>query len=190
MQSKIIAFLLFLLYAMSPALANPMQVPVEVQGPLFIKVLGFEKNHKFRVKKTIKLGVFYTKSSQSTRVKKDILNSLKKLQKRNKTIGKLSFSIQEIPNQKILKVKDMHILYITPDSNAYLKSIQQISRKNKVITITGVPEYVKAGQVSIGASLKKRNGKMFPNIMINLKVAQAEGSDFSSKLLQIAELIK
>jgi hypothetical protein len=81
--------------------------------------------------------------------------------------------------------ENVDILYITPLRAAEIETITAVSRAEKIMTITGVPDYVELGlAVGIGEEGNK------PLIIINLPTAKAEGADFSSKLLKLAKIIE
>jgi iron complex outermembrane receptor protein len=59
-----------------------------------------------------------------------------------------------------------------------------VSRAKKIMTLTGVPDYVELG-LSVAIGIKGRK----PQITINLPAAKAEGINFSSQLLKLAKVI-
>lgn len=50
---------------------------------------------------------------------------------------------------RFISENKVSVLYVTPLRAASIRSISKICRKNKVISFTGVPEYVKNG-LSVG----------------------------------------
>ncbi len=79
---------------------------------------------------------------------------------------------------------DIDILYITPLRATGIKEIIRACGAGKILTLTGVPEYVTDG-VAIGIGIKGEK----PRILINITSAKNEGSDFSSQLLKLAMVI-
>ena len=78
----------------------------------------------------------------------------------------------------------VNILYIAPLRTLELNRITRLSRARKLMTLTGVPHYVKSG-LAVGIGVRGKN----PRIIINLPAARAEGSNFSSQLLRLAKVI-
>jgi hypothetical protein len=75
-------------------------------------------------------------------------------------------------------------LYITPLLNVDFRSITATTRLYDVTTLTGVRDYVHLGiSVGLGAMAER------PEIILNLTAAEAEGINFSSRLLSIATVI-
>ena len=66
-----------------------------------------------------------------------------------------------------------------------MEKITNLSRDKKILTLTGVPDYVDSG-LTVGIGTKGRK----PRIIINLLAAKAEGADFSSGLLNLAKVVK
>lgn len=52
------------------------------------------------------------------------------------------------------------------------------------MTFTGVPKYVEQG-IAVGIGIQDRK----PKIHINLSASKAEGAEFSSQLLKLAEIV-
>lgn len=166
-----------------------MPVPIEIQIPLFKKILTFDRNLKTNVGKEINIGVLYQKGFKlSSDVKNEFMNQTTPTQD---TIVGLPVNIVAIEysdevNLKInLSKYDIDILYITPMRAVDLKMISQLCQSDKILSITGVPQYVEDG-ISVGLDIKAEK----PQIIINLQSSKAEGADFSSKLLNLAKVIK
>lgn len=76
------------------------------------------------------------------------------------------------------------VVYVTPLRSVDVAEIARISRSRGLRTVTGVPEYVEEG-IAVGIGERKAR----PLIIINLRGARAEGSDFSSQLLNLARIV-
>jgi hypothetical protein len=177
-----------------------MAVPVSVQVPLFMKILTSDRNLKTRAGKEIVVGIIYReKFRQSLNVKDEFLkfveqNNIKKFNdipirfvpidigdgsNLKDTISRYSQSPATEGNGN-----NVDILYVTPVRVLEIKTITDISRTQKILTLTGVPEYVESGlSVSIGIRAEK------PLIIINLLGAKSEGAGFSSQLLKLAKVL-
>ncbi|MEO0084621.1 MAG: YfiR family protein [candidate division WOR-3 bacterium] len=169
--------------------AQEMPVPMDLQLPLLLKVLTFDRNLKSRVGKEIVIGVIYQeKFRASLLIKDEFLRVLKELP--IKDLADLPIKAKPIAlgDEAILKTAIINdsiaILYVTPLRAFEISTIQALAGELKVLTLTGVPEYVKSG-LAVGVGTKGER----PLIIINLTQAKAEGADFSSQLLNLAKVI-
>lgn len=190
---RILFFLwvVFLLFVPSSAQRrsnpSPEALPEELQVPLFLKILTYDRSLETKVKDTIRIGVLYfPKDDQSKKNRDAILENLKLNQ--DKTINGVPFSFTAIElsaeEKKDEMVRGINVLYVTSDGSNMIKEILQISRARKILTITGRVDYVNFG-VSVGLGVKEEK----PQIVINLSSVRAEGSDFSANLLRLCKVI-
>lgn len=181
---------LFLLYAIPHSLlAQQMAVPVDVQLPIFLKILTFERNFAPRYGDQVVFGVLYRKQARdSVNVKESLVQAISRLKDKTED----GFHVRSVPIDldretdlaKSLEDNGVSVLYVTPLSLIDIQKITSISRARKLMTLSGVPEFAERGlSVSIGL---KRNK---PLIIVNLTAAQAEGANLSSQLLELSEVI-
>jgi len=169
--------------------AQEMPVPVDVQYPLLLKILTFDKNLKARVGNEIVCGIVYQKKFRtSLNVKDELLRVIDSLALRQIDGIPVRYIAIDVGDDFILEnailENNVNVLYIAPVRALDIGKITAISRSKRLLTLTGVPEYVESGlSVAIAARGEK------PQIMINLNAAKAEGSDFSSQLLKLAKII-
>ena len=181
MKSRV---LLIFFISLSNVLAQEIAVPVDIQLPLFLKLLSFERNLASRSENEIIIGVVYQKFRTSLETKDEFQRVVDELAV--KTLNGVPFrSIpieieREVDLENIILESDIHILYITPLRALSIEKIAEISRDLKVLTLTGVPEYVDLG---IGIGIGSKGQK--PQVAINLASVKAEGADLSSTLLQL-----
>lgn len=185
-----IPLFIFLIQLTFIVYSQEMEVPIDVQFPLFMKILTFDRNLKERVGDEIVLGIVYQdKFRKSLNIKDRFENYLKKssnnkildipLRHVSINLGSLSKLRENLAEEKV------DILYITPLRAVSVESLVSICRSAGVTSITGVPAYCESGiAVSIGSKGDS------PFIIINLPGALAEGIDFSSRLLKLAKVIK
>ena len=168
--------------------AQDMAVPVEIQYPLFLKILTFDRNLKTRVGKEIIIGIVYQgKFRSSLKTKDELVDVIKKSSIKNVhdiPIKQVSINIDENDLESTASKLEIDVLYITPIRAVDIESITKLSRKKKIITLTGVTDYVKAG-ISVVIDVKDNQ----PQIVINLPGAKDEGVDFSSQLLRLSKVI-
>lgn len=155
--------------------AESMSVPGKLQVALFLKILSYDR----AIKNDVKIGIL------DGSAKSDIESSFQSVQ--GQKISGFSFSVVDLSVSELssMKAKGIDVLYITPDNKANISNILKSSRNNKVLTITGVPDYVNDG-VSVGIGLK--NGK--PDILVNLSSSKSEDHELSSQLLKLCTIIR
>jgi hypothetical protein len=191
-QGLIKIFLSILLIVQLPgtAIAGEMETPIDIQIPLFLKVLTFDRNFKKRFGDEIVFGIIYQeKFRTSLNVKNQIEDYLKK-PRENKiedvpfrwvsiNLGRLSGFKTTLAREKV------DIIYIAPLRAIAVEKLVSICRTLGITSLTGVPEYCELG-IAIGVGSKGGS----PLIIINLPGARSEGADFSSRLLRLAKIVK
>jgi hypothetical protein len=76
-------------------------------------------------------------------------------------------------------------IYLTPHlKREAIERLLKVTRELDIMTFTGVEDYVRDG-VALGVTLRGSS----PKLLINLRGARAEGSEFSSKILKLAEIL-
>jgi len=183
--------LIFLFSISALPSGEEMPVPPKVQVPLILKVLTYDRNLKQKAGTNLVIGILYdSHDDNSKKTRNEISQVLDSLS--DKTISGVRFSYGYLDYSSADELKNainangVKILYITPGNKSHLSSIIKISQKNKILTMTAVPEYVNKG-ISVGIGLKENNK---PEIWINLSSAKAEGSDFSADLLKLCRVLK
>jgi hypothetical protein len=186
---KIIWVLVVIVLWGAPPLAQDVVVPVDVQFPLFLKILTFDRHFKTRVRDEIVIGILYQKKFRaSLNVKNAFLNAVD--ESSIKTIEGLPIrcvpiEIEDDTLESALSQNRVNLLYVAPVRAVNVEDITFVSRAKQVVTFTGVPDYVELGlAVGIGAKGER------PLIIINLPAAKAEGADFRSQLLRLAKVIQ
>jgi hypothetical protein len=178
---RLFLMFVFVLYFINLSFAEDI-VPTDIQSLMILKLIPYDKELKTKTGGNVKIGVFYNNNSHSVSSKSEFISAF------NKQIGKISgevnFSLLETNDVNALK--SVNVIYVTPNSEQYLDSIKSIARSSKIMTTTGVAKYVEDGKVSV--AITSKNNK--PKILVNLPSAEAEGVNFSSNLLKLAEVIK
>lgn len=184
----LVVLLIFLWTATS--WTQEIAVPVNVQFPLFLKILTFDRNLKERVGDEIVIAIFYQgKFKRSLNVRDQLVkvtdeSPIKEIE--DIPIRYVSIDISEKTDlAKALSKNKVDILYITPLRALRIKTITNVSRAKKIMTLASVPDYVESG-LSVGIGIKGEK----PLIIINLPAAKAEGVNFDSELLKLAKVVK
>ncbi|HEV8132322.1 MAG TPA: YfiR family protein [Acidobacteriota bacterium] len=171
------------------AAADEMAVPADLQVPLILKVLTYDRNFEERAQNELKIGIVYTGNAASLKAKNEVMGVLEKFS--GKTIRKLpiKYVLVEFTSQRDLesatKTLHMNVLYIAPGNAQNLDALLKVSQANQIITTTGVPTYVDQG-VAVGIGIRQDK----PQILINLGGSKREGSEFDASLLRIASVIR
>jgi hypothetical protein len=191
MIRKIITVAILLIIIMTPVIrTQEMPVPVKLQYQLFLKVLTFDRNLKKRVGDEIVIGIaFQSKFRTSLIVMESMVKIIDKSQINEVEDIPIRYVTIDLSNEdnleEVITKKKVNILYVTPLRAFDINIIKAISQAKKITTLTGIPEYVEAG-LGVGIGTKGQR----PQIIINLSSSKAEGSDFSSKLLNLARIIE
>lgn len=170
--------------------AQEMPVSTDLQYQFLLKILTFDRNLETRIGDEIVIGILYqsifrlseiTKNSLVISIEKSPIKTLEDI-----PIRYVNIDLNEENNlAEVISRENVDILYITPLRAFNLKSITELSQSSKIMTFTGVPEYTEDG-IGISIGVKGNN----PQIIINLNAAQLEGCDFSSKLLNLARIVR
>ncbi len=185
-RSRVIAAMLWFGMAGGPSAlhAQEVAVPVEVQIPLFIKILSFDRTLGSRPAGPLIVGVLY---QGDYRVSADIAFQVKRaLRDTGEDVRVVSIDLDHTPdlNETLTRAKP-HVLYVSPLRAIDLAIVTAISRQTGVRTLTGVPRYVEDG-LGIGIDLKGQR----PEIVVNLLASRAEGSDLDAQLLKLARIVR
>ena len=166
-------------------------VPIDVQMQLFFKIISFDRNFKSRIKNNITINIVYQKKFRNS------LNALNEvLSFFDKNMNYRSFegfnvvvkplaieSENDLKNYMTSNLNDIY--YICPMRAVNISSISVHSKNNKILSFTGVQEYVEEG-ISFGFGIKGDK----PLIIINLETSKKIGADYSSQLLRLAKVIE
>ena len=170
--------------------AQEMAVAVNTQFTLFSKILAFDRNLKTRRHDEIVIGIVYqSRFRTSLNVKNEILRiageySTRKIE--GIPIRYIPIDLgDETDLESAISTNSVNVLYIAPLRVLEIAGITRISRAKRIITLTGVPDYVESG-LAIGIGTKGEK----PQILINLAAAKAEGANLSSELLKLSKVIK
>jgi YfiR/HmsC-like len=185
------SFCCFSWWALTVALTGnqPAPVPMPIQLPLVLKVLTAERNRPLEARPTMVIGIVYQRTSrESTEVKDRLVAEIEK-GTANDGAPRVGFGLIDVSNPRDLArgvaAAKPDILYVSFLDGFDMGAISSLSRARKILTFTGVPAFVKLG-LSVGFWSERGETR----ILINRKASLAEGADFSSKLLNHAEVIE
>ena len=182
-------YLLALLLGPVALCSQEMPVPIEVQYPLFLKIITFDKNLSERCKDEIIIGIVYQQNfKQSLDVMKELVEVIEKgpVQKiMDKPIRYVLINLDVHNLEKRVQEQDVHLLYIAPLRAESIEKISQIADKYDLLTLSGVPEYIPKG-LAVGLQIEGKK----PKVLINNKVALQENVVFNSQILKLAKVIE
>ena len=184
-----LCLLLLILWGVGAA-AQEIAVPVRAQYLLFLKILTFDRNLDQRVNGDLVIGIVYQRRfRRSLHVRDALLNAVKESKIADVAghqIRVVSIDLESNTDiRKAIREHRVNALYIAPLRAVDIKSISKVSREAKVLTMTGVPEYVEEG-IAVGIGLRGEK----PEILVNLRAAKAEGVDFHAQLLKLAKVFR
>ena len=162
-------------------------VPAPLQMTLLLRALAFERNLVERSGEQLTIGVVYVAGDPvSERARDEIVETLREAA--TKTVKKLPIRsvvlryTSAADLEQAVKADRVGVLYLTPGNSAHLDALLKVTQAQRVITVTGVPDYVKRG-VALGVGRNKQDKN---ELIINLRAARSEGSEFDSRLLRVA----
>ena len=171
------------------ARAESMAVPAQMQVPILMKVLAYDRQFDTKAGTALTIGIIYTASDPSSAKATDqISDTLYGFA--GKTVRKVPVKYFQIEYTNVadleafVKAKGVNVFYLAPGNDKALPAILKLSQARGITTLTGVPDYVKRG-VSVGVGLSQDK----PQILINLTSARSEGSEFDANLLRIAIVV-
>lgn len=168
--------------------AQSMEVPVDVQINLYMKILNFDRNLTSRTQNNMVIGViFQTKNKTSEEAKDQFISGIAKISGgkiKEVSVRSVEIDIASNPNLSTA-IQGVNALYITPMRAVDIQQICTIAQSRKIATFTGVESYVEEG---ISTGIGSQGGK--PKIRINLNSAKAEGVEYEATILKIADLIQ
>jgi hypothetical protein len=186
----LLAICVFIPVFLVNSFAQEMPIPVENQVSLFVKILNYDRQIKLNISNCVNIGILYQNKFRISSIAKDEFIKYLMLNSENNIDGKpfncIPIEYNSLDNlESIFKEKKLNVLYVTPMRSVDLGKIIQICRQKKVISISGVPDYIKEG-LSVGLDVEGES----PKIMINIYAAKSEGADFKSQLLKLSEIIE
>jgi hypothetical protein len=170
--------------------AQDVVVPVDVQYLFLLKILTYDRNFRIRVGEGVVIGILYQRKFKRSL---DFKEELTRVIDRSGIEEIDSIPLRCVPvdlgedvNLDSLVTKHkLDVLYVAPLRSFDIRTIAALSRARKITTFASVPEYVESG-LSVGIGAKDHK----PQLIINLAAAKAEGCDFDSELLKLAEVIE
>ena len=174
------------------AAVEAMPLSVDLQMETFFTVLPYDRNLNKRGWSAIHIGIVFVGSDPaSSKVRTDIVDYLKRISGTQLGKGKLPImytAVEYTSDAQIegaVKAGQFNVLYIAPGNARNLSTLVQVSHGQRIITVTGVQEYVQRG-VAVGIGV--RQDKL--DILINLPSSRSAGIEFDASLLNLRALVR
>ena len=165
-----------------------MPVPVEVQVPLLLKILAFDRALTSTKSDSLVVGVvFQGRNRTSSDIGAEVRGQLTAGGRQSvagRSIRVVPIDLDATDDISAMLLRDsVRVLYVAPLRAVAISTVAAATRERLVVTFTGIPRYVEQG-LSVGIDV---NG-VRPQIVINLPASRAEGALFSADLLKVARI--
>jgi hypothetical protein len=166
---------------LSPGAAQEVAVPVEVQVPLLLKILTFNRSLTDAADPLVVGIVFQHRNRASAAIGEEVRGLLMAAPR---PIRVVVIDLDETRDLRgTLLRESVRVVYVAPLQAVSVSTLTEATRGERVVSVTGVPRYVEQG-LAVGIDLSDSR----PRIVINLAASRAEGADFSAELLKLARL--
>ena len=172
----------------APNAAESMPVPVSLQLPLILKILTYDRNLDARSPTELRIGVVVAPNDPSS-VRAEIAGGFQALA--NTTVkGRRLRAVtleygSEAQLESAVRAEQVAVLYVAPGNGANIEALVRVSRAQRVVTTTGVPDYVPLG-IAVGIGMQQDR----PQILINLAASRSAGSEFDASLLRVVRIVR
>ena len=170
-------------------MAEPL--PSKNQALLLLRILAYDHKLGERVdNKRVTIFIVHKAGAQESEdPANEMVGVLREIGKSTKLAGN-TIQVVRIPYNKDTFDNDVGkyraaALYVSPSLGDSLGVITASTTKRRLLSFTGVTEYVNAG-ISVGFS--NVNGK--PVISVNLPSSRNEGADLDVAILRVAKIVK
>lgn len=164
-------------------------VPAELQYALFTKALTFDRNLKTRCGATLVIGLLYQKRNNASREAMREIRDVAAASPIDRIEGLplriVEINVEEAAWPQQVADDSVDILYLMPVRALDVEAITAVARERKLLTLAMEPAYTAQG-LSLGLRVHDNR----PKFIINLNASEAEGADFSSQLLRLADIIR
>jgi hypothetical protein len=180
---------LLLLGMPASAAAQAMDLPVETQIPIFLKLLTFDRNLSTSPGTELVVAILFQGGNrESVEVRRQAETELRKAAQMFEGLTTRVVLIdldQEEQLAERLQHDSVEAIYVGPLRAFDIKALLKVSRSAHIRTFSGVSRFVSQG-VAMGATLR---GDL-PQILVNLPAARAEGADYPAQVLKLARVLE
>jgi YfiR/HmsC-like len=180
-RGMILAFLLFISLPFAPGFSG--NLPLKVQAKFLLMILSHDRNLKNRAGDEIVIGVLSGRGASEVISALDYFTS--------KTVAGLPIKIIGLEYSDTdnllseLTQNSINALFVTGGHLTNIDSILSVTKQVQVLSFTNEEMYI-LSRISVFLTMVDSR----PKAVINLKSAVAEGADFDSELLGLADVIR
>lgn len=172
------------------ALAVNKKIPHKLLVEHLFTAFEYDKNFGIRTEDTLIIGILYfpeePKSMREALKLYKALIAYKSTTPDNPEMSTFLFSCSSISSlESVISIDKIDLLYITSGRKSIIRDATKITQSLKVFSFTSHPDYV--AECGVSFSVGYKDGR--PKIYLNLSSAKAEGADFSSKFLRVANIV-
>ena len=169
--------------------SNEAELSMAVQFPLILKILQFDRNLASRAGSEIVIAAVYQGRYHASARARDEMLEMAETSTRQRVadlpVRVVDIDLEHVQLEEALDSLGVDVLYVTPLRATDIARITRVTRERHIVSVTGVEEYVRQG-VAVGLGVWREK----PRVLVNLDASRAEGVDFSSSLLSLAQLVK
>lgn len=168
--------------------AQDVDVPMDVQLPILLKVLSFDRKLGTRAPTEVVVGIAFQGGNRASVLAKDDAVRALRAQAPPGTATELRVVPVDLDDTSLARAhaqQPLTHLYVTPLRATDIGAVATWARGAGVTTMTGVTRYVTDG-LALGVGL--RGGR--PRILVNVEASRLEGADLSAELLKLAEVVR
>lgn len=147
-----------------------MPVPGKVQGAIFKKIFGYDK----QLRDKQKLVVLIIGGDGDEQAVQEIVTAF----------GGDGVSPAIADLESLSGPVSDSVIYLMPDADVELA--RKYCTDHGVLSISGVPEFAEQGWVSVGLDVQGDR----PEIVVNLQRLAAEGHSFSAEILRVSSVVR
>lgn len=165
-----------------------MSLPVGLQVQFFFKILSFDRSQEVRLRKGVTVGVLHQSLVRSSYLAAEEFENAVASSPSSFPGPVEVVRVEMGPEADLvrqLNALKVDVLYVAPMRSIEIRSVAEACRAQGILSFAGVEAYVREG-VAVGVS--RQGGK--PVVLVNLTASRAAGSEFSSQLLRIAQVIE
>ena len=180
--------ILSVLVALPAAAGSSVPVPFDVQVPLVLKALTYDRNLKSRAGDHVRIAVLVPKGARAAAER--LSTALDGLPDR--TVNGLPVSFREVPVSGIaaletaLRDTRWVAVYVLPGfTHEELREVRRVCEVRQILPVAAVADEVEHGMAfAIGAEAGK------PQIVVNIAGSKACGSEFELALLRVSRVVQ
>lgn len=168
------------------AAQQEMELPVDLQVSLFLRVLSFDRQLPSRAGDELDVAVVMQRGYRASQKAGD--EALSALNESGSNVGGVPVraAAVDLDTESLadaLAQRPVTVLYLTPLRGVDVRELAAEAGAAGALTVSGVPGYVPMG-VAVSARLQGER----PRLLLNLRAARRAGADFSAELLKLAEV--